>query len=53
MDALLDYDLVVTYGGFGDPILRIRFIVHRVQSPWYIGIGLELPTRNKLLVRPN
>ena len=29
MDTLLDCDSSSTYGGFGDPILRIRFVVHR------------------------
>ena len=28
-DTLLDCDSSSSYGGFGDPILRIRFIVHR------------------------
>ena len=28
-DTLLDCDSSSTYGGFGDPILRIRFVVHR------------------------
>ena len=28
-DALLDCKSSSTYGGFGDPILRIRFVVHR------------------------
>ena len=32
MDTLLDCDSNSTYGGFGDPILRLRFIVHRVRS---------------------
>ena len=29
MDTLIDCDSSSTYGGFGDPILRIRFIVHQ------------------------
>ena len=29
MDTLLDCDSSTTYSGFGDPILRIRFVVHR------------------------
>ena len=28
-DTLLDCDSSSTYGGFGDPILRIRFVVHQ------------------------
>ena len=43
-DTLLDCDSSSTYGGFGDPILRICFIVHRVRRHHNIGFGTWGPT---------